>query len=193
MSVCRCLFCFLVRVHSCYVRMSESSVKGVSFGKVAPPDCAEDQTLPFLVVCPMGKEEDACRSGPVWAWLVGKALRRSQETWSAMAVPRPSWILRACPCPCPSLSLSCVTLEWEILIFDPQEPFQFCHLHLYHPDPSQTHTCLVPKPQVEGPAPSSVVPQACVVWRAQQMLPPLAPPSPVLQSRTQPHPQHCVQ
>lgn len=29
--------------------MSESSVKGVSFGKVSPPDCAEDQALPFLV------------------------------------------------------------------------------------------------------------------------------------------------
>lgn len=109
------------------------------------------------------------RIGPMWAWQVGKALRRSQETWSAVVVPLPSWIRRACPFP--SLSLSCVTLEWEVLIFDPQESFQFCHLCLYHPGPSQTRTCLMPKPQAEGPAPSSMVPQGSVVWRAQEMLP----------------------
>lgn len=33
-------------MHSCYVRMSESSVKGVSFGKVVLLDCAEDQPCP---------------------------------------------------------------------------------------------------------------------------------------------------
>lgn len=104
--------------------------------------------------CPVGREEDACGSGPVWARLVGKALRRSQETWSAVVVPLLSWILQACPRP--SLSLSSVTLEWEVLIFDPQESVQFRDLHLYHPDASQTHTRLVPKPQAEGPAPSSL-------------------------------------
>lgn len=56
----------------------------------------------------------------------------------------------------PSLSLSSVTLEWEVLIFDPQESVQFRDLHLYHPDASQTHTRLVLKPQAEGPAPSSL-------------------------------------
>lgn len=113
------------------------------------------RTVPRTRPCPSSWVSSGQGGRCMWIGpRVGKALRRSQETWSAVVVPLPSWILRACPRP--SLSLSCVTLEWEVLIFDPQESVQFRDLRLYHPDASQTHTRLVPKPQAEGPAPSSL-------------------------------------
>lgn len=113
------------------------------------------RTVPRTRPCPSSWVSSGQGGRCMWIGpRVGKALRRSQGTWSAVVVPLLSWILQACPRP--SLSLSSVTLEWEVLIFDPQESVQFRDLHLYHPDASQTHTRLVPKPQAEGPAPSSL-------------------------------------
>lgn len=130
--------------HFCCVCLWESFVKGISLGTAAPWPVLRTRpsTFPHEISSAQGGRH--VWISPLWAWLVGKTLRRSQETQSTLGGGTSEMDPLGLSVPLPEPP--CVTLEWEgALIFDPHEAVQFCYSRLYHPDLSQAHIHLVPR------------------------------------------------